>query len=453
MSRPYSLRRRLLSGLIGALLVLGGLAVLDSWREAQDTATTLSDRVLAGSVLAIAERVVVTDEGILEVDVPYVALEMLTSAAQDRVFYRVDGPAGFVTGYQTLPQPTAPGTEIRYSDDVFRGDAIRLATLSRAISTGSSAIGFTVTVAETTIARTQLTQALLVRSAARLAALILVAALVVSLAVSLSLAPLYRLRAAIAGRQASDLSPIEATVPKEVRSLVDTVNSFMLRLSAALDALRHFTGNASHQLRTPLTVVRTQIALAQRAASLEEARGALQVADREAVHSERILGQLLMLARIDASGPERPLVAVDLDRVAREVTAAFVVRAHAADIDLGYEGNGPLEIGGDEMLLAELLGNLVENVINYAGPGTDATVRTYRGPQPVLEVADSGRGLDPAQVAEARKRFARGRSDKPGAGLGLPIVEEIAALMGATVAFAPTSPTGLTVRVVFPPFR
>ncbi|MBK8085160.1 MAG: sensor histidine kinase [Devosia sp.] len=451
MSRPYSLRRRLLFGLIGALLVLGGVAVLDSWREARDTATALSDRVLAGSVLAIAERVVVTDEGILEVDVPYVALEMLTSAAQDRVFYRVDGPAGFVTGYQTLPLPTAPGTEISYSDDVFRGEAIRLATLTRAISTGSSAIGFTVTVAETTIARTHLTQALLVRSAARLAALILVAALVVSLAVSLSFAPLYRLRTAIDSREADDLSPVEAIVPREVRSLVDTINSFMLRLSAALEALRHFTGNASHQLRTPLTVVRTQIALARRAATLAEARAALQVADREAVHSERILGQLLMLARIDATGPGRPPVAVDLDRLAREVTASYVVRAHAAGIDLGYDGTGPLEIDGDEMLLAELLGNLVENVINYAGPGADATVRTYRDPHPMLEVVDSGRGLDPYEIAEARKRFARGRSDKPGAGLGLPIVEEIAALMGGTVAFAPTSPSGLTVRVAFPP--
>ena len=103
MARPYSLRRRLLLWLMVALLAVAALAVVDTWREARDTANSLSDRVLAGSVLAIAERVIVTEDGTLEVDVPYVALEMLTSAAQDRVFYRVDGPDGFITGYQTLP--------------------------------------------------------------------------------------------------------------------------------------------------------------------------------------------------------------------------------------------------------------------------------------------------------------------------------------------------------------
>ena len=70
------------------------LALLDTWREAVKTANAVSDRVLAGSALAIAERVVVAEDGTLEVDIPYVALEMLTSAAQDRVFYRVDGPPG-----------------------------------------------------------------------------------------------------------------------------------------------------------------------------------------------------------------------------------------------------------------------------------------------------------------------------------------------------------------------
>lgn len=68
------------------LATIAGLAVADSWREAQQTAMRVSDRVLAGSILAIAERVIVTEDGTLEVDVPYVALEMLTSSAQDRVF-------------------------------------------------------------------------------------------------------------------------------------------------------------------------------------------------------------------------------------------------------------------------------------------------------------------------------------------------------------------------------
>ena len=90
----YSLRRRLLGWLLISTAIIGCVALTDTWREAVNTANVVSDRVLSGSALAIAERVVVAEDGSLEVDIPYVALEMLTSAAQDRVFYRVDGPNG-----------------------------------------------------------------------------------------------------------------------------------------------------------------------------------------------------------------------------------------------------------------------------------------------------------------------------------------------------------------------
>ena len=126
--RPYSLRGRLLLWLLVPLVGIGLIALADTYREAVDTANAVSDRVLAGSALAIAERVVVGEGGALEVDIPYVALEMLTSAAQDRVFYRIDGPNGaFITGYQTLPVIEELGREeSRYADASFRGEPIRL---------------------------------------------------------------------------------------------------------------------------------------------------------------------------------------------------------------------------------------------------------------------------------------------------------------------------------------
>ena len=85
ISPATSLRRRLLLWLLLSTAVIGALALFDTYREAVKTANVVSDRVLAGSALAIAERVVVSENGSLEVDIPYVALEMLTSAAQDRV--------------------------------------------------------------------------------------------------------------------------------------------------------------------------------------------------------------------------------------------------------------------------------------------------------------------------------------------------------------------------------
>lgn len=434
--KPYSLRRRLLIGLFVALAGIGLLALLDTWREAVNTSNTVSDRVLAGSVLAIAERVIVTEDGSLEVDVPYVALEMLTSAAQDRVFYRVDGPSGFITGYQNLPTRTAAG-DLAFFDADFRGEPIRVAILQRAASSGVQAIPFTVTVAETTIARSQLAEQLLWRSALRLGVLILAAAVILWFAVSLALGPLRRLGTAIARRSPSDLAPIADDVPQEVRPLVDTVNSFMSRLGVAIEALRHFTGNASHQLRTPLTIMRTQIALATRARTSEERAAALATADAAVVHAERILAQMLLLARIDEAASDRlKSGTVDLAAIAAAETAEHVVAARAAGIDLGYEGEGPIPVHGDAMLLRELVRNLIENSLAYAGSGAEATVRLTAGDVVTLTVEDTGRGVAPERLGALRERFRRGDDQKPGAGLGLPIVEEIATLFDGRLELA-----------------
>ncbi|HEV2896918.1 MAG TPA: sensor histidine kinase [Pseudaminobacter sp.] len=453
----YSLRRRLLAWLLVPLVAIGLIALLDTYREAVRTADAVSDRVLAGSALAIAERVVVAEDGSLEVDIPYVALEMLTSAAQDRVFYRVDGPPGtFITGYESLPTVAGKRQEnTTFEDATFRGDPIRVAALARSASTGVNSIPFVVTVAETTIARSQLANTILFRSAVRLAILILGAAVIVWFAVTASLGPLYRLRDAIAERNPGDLHPIEQPAPNEVKGLVDSVNSFMGRLNAAIGALRHFTGNASHQLRTPLTIIRTQLALAARAGSLEEARAAAKSGDEAVAHAERVLAQLLLLAKIDETASERlkHLVPVDLTQLAQGCTADRILAARDAGIDLGFEGAEPAMIRGEPLLLAELVGNLIENAIAYAGSGAEATVRVMMDGAVVLEVEDSGPGIQPGQVEAVRQRFARGNSGiKPGAGLGLPIVEEIAALFGATLELLTSrSGRGLRARISFPP--
>jgi two-component system sensor histidine kinase TctE len=386
------------------------------------------------------------------VDVPYVALEMLTSSAQDRVFYRVDGPEGFITGYQQLPVVDGAGTEIVYADSAFRGDVIRVGSLQRAASSGVSAIPFTVTVAETTIARSQLAQSLLVQASVRLAILILAAAVIVWVAVTLSLAPLYRLRNAIALRSPDDLSPISQDVPREVEGLVETINSFMTRLDSALGALRHFTGNASHQLRTPMAIMRTQLALASRAESEAERRAAIATADAAVEHAERILAQLLLLARIDEAASDKlKLETIDLAALAKSQTAELVPRASAAGIDLGYEGAESAVMRGDAMLLGELLRNLIENAIAYAGQGAEATVAVAADAAGVrLSVADTGPGVAAAKLPALRQRFARERADKPGAGLGLAIVEEIAALFGGTTDVASDAGQGFRVTISLP---
>lgn len=452
----WSLRRRLLFWLLAATAILGALALADTRAEAIRTAQNVSDRVLAGSALAIAEGVSVDLEGGLQVDIPYSALEMLSSTAQDQVFYRVDGPAGFLTGYDRLTAVGGGTEEMRFADGQFGSVPIRIATLSRSVSTGEGPLPFTVTVAESTLARDALARAILWRSALRLALMIGGAAVIVWISVTLALRPLNRLGDAISSRSPDDLRPVTADTPDEVAGLVDAVNLFMGRLDTALAALRNFTGNASHQLRTPLSVVRTQLALAARTDDPARMRDAAAKADAALARAERILAQLLVLARVDAASGQTT-GRLDLAALARDLTAEMVPAAAERGIDLGFDGAAGCEVAAEPVLCAEMLRNLIDNALAYAGRGAEVTVAvTAAG---VLEVRDDGPGIPPDRRARlatlartARQAPAPDGDGRGGYGLGLSIAHEIAALFGAAFTLAPTHPDGrgLTVRIAFP---
>jgi two-component system, OmpR family, sensor histidine kinase TctE len=433
----YSLRRRLILWLTLATTALGVVALVDTWAEAVRTAQGLSDRVLEGSALAIAERVTVDEGGGLEVDIPFAALEMLASAAEDQVFYRVDAPVGqFLTGYQALALVPVGEDGIGFADGQFGEVPIRSATLLRRVSTGSASVSFSVTVAESTLARSELARTILIRSALRILALMLCTILLVWVAVTLAFRPLDRLGAAIAERTPDDLRPIAAEVPLEAAPLAGAVNSFMGRLEDAVAALRHFTGNASHQLRTPLATLRTQLALARRAGDPAQGAEAMDKADQALVRAERVLAQLLALARVDAAATGLALGPVDLAALARELAAEALPRADAAGIDLGYEGPDRAEVLAEPVLAAELLRNLLDNALAYAGRGAVVTVR-IRDAGLVLEVEDNGPGLPPDRLAALQSGLSPERMapQAGGSGLGQAIVAEIATLFGASCRF------------------
>ncbi|GHC77821.1 sensor histidine kinase [Limoniibacter endophyticus] len=451
--RGYSLRRRLLLWLVVAAAAIGMIALIDTWREATRTANAVSDRVLSGSALAIAERVIVNELGSLDVDIPYVALEMLTSTAQDRVFYRVDGPPGnFITGYSGLPTvETSVAGSPAYRDAIYRSEPVRVATLMRFASTGINSVPFTVTVAETTNGRRQLANAFIWRSALRLSALILAALTIVAIALTFALRPFYKLEQSIRRLTPSDLDPIEEQGPREVRNITATINGFMERLASALFALRNFTGNAGHQLRTPLAVVRTQLALAQRAETLEDAKFALKKGDEQVAYAERILAQLLLMSRIE--GAPAAMQIIDLAEIARQHTAERIPDAAAHRVDLGYEGEETAIVEAEPLLLGELIRNLIDNAMLYGGSGCEVTVRVREIADRVsLTVEDTGAGVDAATLQRLGSRFARGTDQGAhGAGLGLAIVAEIAALFrGRMVLAQGADGAGFKVEISFP---
>ncbi|WP_419904488.1 sensor histidine kinase [Kiloniella sp.] len=444
-----SLRRRLLLWLLGALALISALMLFEVRSSATKAANEAYDRVLLGSALAIAERVVVVGDT-LEVDVPYVALEMLTSAAQDRVFYQVIGPGNqFITGYNDLPMvddDEIPKDETPlFFDADYRGDAIRIGVISRHLSGGRLSARFTVMVAETVEGRNRLIREMMTAAIVRQLVLILVAGGVMWIGIGWGLKPLVRLEAALNRRTPSDLRPIEHEVPREVRHLIDAINDLMHRLEASFDAMQRFTSNAAHQLRTPLAAIQTQAELAIDETNPAETRKRLEHLGRSTKQTSRLINQLLILARANQTEEGFSSVNIDLKMVCEQVTREFVPRAVSNDIDLGFESlNGSFNIMGSPELIEEALKNLIDNALNYCTQGAQVTVRLrHEDDQVLLEVEDNGPGIIKSERSKIFERFYRSETrDDEGCGLGLPIVREIMERHGGRVECRP-GPNGI----------
>lgn len=434
---PASLRRSILVWLVLATAAIGVLALLDTRNEARRTAREVSDRVLVGSAMSISEAVTVTAEGGIAISIPFSALDMLSSTAQDQVFYRVDGPAGLLTGYadlQPVADVVASGTGL--ADDSFRDMRVRKATIRRELTSSAGTLPFSVTVAETTLARDALERSILTRSALRLALLIGGAAVVAWAAATYALRPLDRLSGTLASRSPNDMTPISAPAPAELRPVLAALNGYLSRLSTAMTTVQNFAGNANHQIRTPLTVARTQIAMAGKSGGKTQPQP-LEQADLALIRIERVLEQLLLLARIQATGTGPQLHAVDVASIAASVTADLLPKAIGAGKDLGYDGPDQVMAISEDVLLGELLRNLVDNAIAHCPANVAITVHVRpSGPEGVrVSVVDTGPAVPDALFSLLRERLRSvpGQGDvRTGTrGLGLHIVSEIAAALQA----------------------
>jgi two-component system, OmpR family, sensor histidine kinase TctE len=452
-----SLRLQLLAWL---LLPLSGLLAVNAYfsnEAAVATANEAFDRLLIASADAIAEQVDV-QEGALTVDLPYVALQLLESNIQERVFYRVVAPNGStLTGYEDLPLPA----NRRWTRDEsalytanYRGDTIHLVARRKALyGTGISG-AVTVIVAETGESRKALSHRILLEGLARQGLLIVATGLLVWFGVGRGLRPLVRLRENLLCRPASDLSPIDASgLQTEVRPLIDALNQHTSQIQQLIDGRQRFLADASHQMRTPVAEMRMQVEYALRQNQPELAVEALHDMDMSLSSLSRMVTQMLSLARSDPStGVRQPHRVVDLVDVAQSTTLDFVARARKKHIDLSLEAGAPVRVMGNPVMLRELIANLVDNAIAYAGEAGTVTVRARAAGKAELEVEDSGPGIPIEERERVFDRFYRvAGSNTPGSGLGLSIAADICKSHDASISLlTPASGRGLCVHVEFP---
>jgi signal transduction histidine kinase len=285
--------------------------------------------------------------------------------------------------------------------------------------------------------------------------LLAVIAALLTFALRRGLAPLSSAAGEVTARSVESLHPIAmAQHPRELHVLIGAINDLMARLGSALALQRHFLADAAHELRTPITALRLQLQLLERAgddAQREAARDELRAGITRAQH---LVEQLLQLSRV---GPEAPALMrepVDLADLARDTVGRFSARADQLGIDLGAAATGPVPVTGDRQQLSILLDNLAENALRYTPRGGKVDVSaSWQDQVPCLSVADSGPGIAPSERERVFDRFYRlaGPSGANGSGLGLAIVKAIAQRHGAHVVLADAPGGGLLASVLFPP--
>ncbi|GIH09532.1 two-component sensor histidine kinase [Rhizocola hellebori] len=258
----------------------------------------------------------------------------------------------------------------------------------------------------------------------------------------------------IAGGDLSRRVPELAAPGTEMGRLSSTLNTMLAEIEGSVSRLRRFVGDASHELRTPVTGIRGLAELYRQGAVTEPAEVAALVAriESEATRMGVLVEDLLLLARLDE---ERLLRSERVDLVP---IVAEAIEGHPIDLEL--VGDEEPIVMGDEDRLHQVVTNLVTNALTHTASGTPITVRVgVDAGKVLLEVVDHGVGIPPEHVKRIFERFYRidparvrdhERSPATGAGLGLSIVAGIVTAHGGTVSIAQTSGGGATFRVELP---
>nr|WP_279380232.1 sensor histidine kinase N-terminal domain-containing protein [Sphingosinicella soli] len=416
---------------------------------------SVNDRLLDASARSIADTLALED-GEVTLDLPPSAFGMLENDERDNVYYSVRVGGELLTGYPDLPRidiDAASTDDVVFAYSAYRHAPIRVAAIVRRVPRVEAPV--VVQVAETLDARSSL-------SARMLAGLLVLETLIVGLLVLLvpiavrwGLVPLAEVRRGIARRSPTDFTPLTLQqVPAELRSLVDAFNGLLLRLENAVEGLRRFTADASHQMRTPLSILRAHLQVLKREGTgTEGGRASLADIDSATARLQRLLTQLLALARAEGNRENVLRLArnVDLVALSRSVAEDHVPAALEAGIEIVFDAEGSASVRTVEEFARELITNLVDNAIRYNRRGGTVWLRVAAEDAVHVVVEDDGPGIPPGMRAHMFQRFRRlDRAHSEGSGLGLAIVSALANALGGTISVTDRPGGGLRVAIGLP---
>ncbi|AOR79381.1 histidine kinase [Sphingomonas sp. LH128] len=449
------MRRRLLAWLLPTTLALAAIWLWASYAIVVHFVNVAYDRSLEDSVETIA-RQVVSSNGTFSVDLPPAARQMLEFDRVDQIRYLMIDDTGMRhVGNAGVPAPTTTVTNSH--GNIFYGARIegRDFRIVQTRVAGDGGRFMLVRVAETRQKRNMLSREVMAYMVAPQSLFLMGIILLIWIGVGRGIAPLARVRDAIARLDPNDLRHIDDhALPMELHQQVGVINSLIARLAALLSAQRRFIADASHQLRTPLTNMRTQVELALRTTTYDDMRAMLEKVDAAGTRLVRLTGQLLTLSRIEAgSDGFANFASFPIDVVVADVVSWAIPSALEKNIEICFEaGDGNIPFHGDQHPIEQLVSNLVDNAIRYTPEFGVILIQLSKQTDTVrLIIQDSGPGLSEHDRERVLNRFDRGAQPSgSGSGLGLNIAQEVVRLHRGTIRLLDGHGDGLRVEVCLP---
>ena len=418
-----SLRNRLMLTLIGGAAVLALLLFFAVRNYAVQVAQQGQDNILDASAKSMLDAATIRD-GVVELDLPYSAFSMLSTAADDRVFYAVLQDGEFLSGYEELTFFQRQ----TFQTDQIRGSKVRKVSASRTLIGADRRTEIQIVLAQTQDALSE-TLDQISRNAALLGIGFFALAVALSFwATSATIGQLGKLTTSVTRRGPQDLSPFTKPVPREMVPLVRSLNSLMGRLDQSLSQSEDFIAEAAHRVRTPLATVRSYAEATLQRVEKEENREAMRSMVKAIDESSRAAGQLLDHAMITFRADHLERENIDLVELVRDLVLRMTPIAEMKDLSISLLGDPRAIYSGDPVLIQNAVRNLIDNAMKYGPAESSIEITVFKSPEPRITICDHGPGFPSNEIETLTRRFQRGANAKDtiGSGLGLTIARDVA---------------------------
>jgi two-component system sensor histidine kinase QseC len=272
------------------------------------------------------------------------------------------------------------------------------------------------------------------------------------LAIGWGLKPLQNMAQVIRARHAESLEPLQLMpLPKELEPMQAAINRLLSQIEHAMQRERRFIGDAAHEMRTPLAILRIHVQNALEATDPVQRDDALQFLLGGVDRLTRVVNQLLIMAKVEPQTARDNWQPVEVDSVVRQTLAELTPWLLGKGLELSLEvAPGQYTTHSDAQAIAIALQNLVTNAANFSPPAGEVTVLLSAADQGyTLSVRDQGPGIDETKIERLFERFYS-RDNPNGAGLGLPIVETIAKRLGGSIDLVNHPDGGLLATLFIP---